>query len=87
MELYGKERRAIEHLEAFRAIGIMHGDALRERLRLIPNGWRDYQLLRSLSRRLTDQLYKTLPRKDKERLDKVLHSSEIVIRPQGPAQS
>lgn len=82
MEVYGRERRAIEHLAVFNIIGKIHGDALSERLHKIPHGWRDYQLLRSLAQKLADEISLTLPQKDWNRLDRLTQRGECVIRPQ-----
>ena len=40
----GRERAIIEYLAALAAQLIAHQDTLRERLQLIPNGWRHWRL-------------------------------------------
>ena len=56
----GHERKAIEHMAAFVSQEHEHGDWLRDRLKLIPNGWRDWRLMLSLSRKLYQELCDTL---------------------------
>ena len=59
-QLSGRERRAMEQLVAFLSYTAADAEALKERLKTIPNGWRDWRLMNTLSVKLYVALMKTL---------------------------
>ena len=59
-QLSGRERRAMEQLVAFLSYTASDSGALKERLKTIPNGWRDWRLMNTLSVKLYVALMETL---------------------------
>lgn len=53
---------------------------IEERLRTIPNGWRDWRLMLSILRRMSDALIDTMPDKEITYLDRMLKHGEILVR-------
>lgn len=56
-------------------------DTLRERLHMIPNGWRDYRLAVTRLERVLDAIYATLPTRTLLHMQRLCQCGEIVIRP------
>lgn len=56
-------------------------DTLRERLRLIPNGWRDYRLAVTRLERVLDAIYATLPTRTLVHMQRLCQYGQIIIRP------
>lgn len=54
---------------------------LKDRLKTIPNGWRDFRLARTRVEKVLDSVYKTLPIKNLYHMQKVLGFGEVIIRP------
>ena len=63
LPLKGKELKCVEYLVGMESRIAESGDALRDRLRLIPNGWRNFRLIFATLDRLLTDLYDTLPLK------------------------
>lgn len=59
-QLNGRERRAMEHLIAFISYTAADPESLKERLKTIPNGWRDWRLMNAMSMKLYPALLNTL---------------------------
>lgn len=78
--LKGKELKCVEYLVGMESRIVESGDALRERLRMVPNGWRDYRLIFSTLDRLLLKLYDTIPQKGRLYLQKLSKHGEILIR-------
>lgn len=78
--LKGKELKCVEYLVGMESRIAESGDALRERLRMVPNGWRDYRLIFATLDRLLLRLYDTIPTKGLQYLQKLTKHGEILIR-------
>ena len=80
LPLTGKELKCVEYLVGMESRINESGDALRERCKRIPNGWRDYRLIASTLDRLLTNLYTTVPYKGRLYLKKLIDNGEILIR-------
>ena len=78
--LKGKEMKCVEYLVGMESRIVESGDALRERLKLVPNGWRDYRLIFTTLDRLLRNLYNTIPDKGLQYINKIIKHGEILIR-------
>lgn len=76
----GREMKAIEMLAALDSRLVQAGDAMRPRLKRIPNGWRQWRLITSSVERLLLQIYDTLPRKNLMYMHNLCQNGEVVIR-------
>lgn len=56
-------------------------EILKDRLNLIPNGWRNFRLAQATVSRLMDKIYETLPDKTLRHMARLCANGEIVIRP------
>lgn len=63
MEANAREVHVIEFLAGLDAQLVEGQEILRDRLRLIPNGWRDFRLAVKSTERVLDAVYSTLPNK------------------------
>lgn len=54
---------------------------LEDRLRSIPNGWRDFRLAMTTTERMLDKVYETLPAKTLKHMQRLCDLGEVVIRP------
>lgn len=80
LPLKGKELKCVEYLVGMDSRMAESGDALRERLKLVPNGWRDFRLVFTTLDRLLKNLYNTIPDKGTAYLSKIVQHGEIIIR-------
>jgi len=80
LPLKGKELKCVEYLVGMESRIAESGDALRERLRMVPNGWRDFRLIFATLDRLLRNLYSTIPNKGLLYLQKLTKHGEILIR-------
>ena len=78
----GREMRVIEYLAAMDSKIVESGDAMRDRLRDIPNGWRQWRLMASTLSRLLVQLYDLMPIKNLRHIQNVCAHGEVLIRMQ-----
>lgn len=76
----GHELHIIEYLMALDAQLNGHQDALRERLKLVPNGWRQWRLITTATRNLLQAVYDTLPDKTLLYIDRLRAQGEVVVR-------
>lgn len=80
MPLAGKELKCVEYMVAMESRVMEVGDALRDRLRLIPHGWRQFRLLVSVLDRLMAAIYETIPNKGRMYLQNIVEHGEVLIR-------
>lgn len=88
-EMSGRERRALAVLDAYEYMLNLDGVSLESRLRSVPNGWRDFQLLRTVARRLIKSIESTCSEKDLRIVNR-WRGGEIVVRERSavePSQS
>ena len=88
-EMTGRERRALAVLDAYEYMLNLDGVALESRLRSVPNGWRDFQLLRTVARRLIKAVESTCSEQDLRIINR-WRGGEIVVRERSavePSQS
>lgn len=76
----GRERAIIEYLAALDAQLIAHQDVLRERLKLIPNGWRQWRLMTATANNLLTAIYDTLPTKTLLYMQRLCTYGEVLVR-------
>lgn len=81
MEANAREIHTIEFLAGLDAQLVEGQENLRDRLRLIPNGWRDFRLAVTRTERVLDAIYNTLPNKTLVHMQKLAQHGQIVIRP------
>lgn len=56
-------------------------EILKDRLSLIPNGWRNFRLAQATVSRLMERIYETLPDKTLRHMARLCANGEVVIRP------
>lgn len=76
----GREMRVIEYLAAMDSKIVESGEALRDRLRDVPNGWRQWRLMASTLSRLLVQLYDLMPVKNLRHIQNICNHGEVLIR-------
>ena len=76
----GEEMQIIEYLAAMDYKMGKAGDVMRERLKLIPNGWRQWRLMVSIINRLVPQVYSVIPVKTRRHIENLCNHGEVVIR-------
>ena len=76
----GRERAIIEYLAALAAQLIAHQDTLRERLKLIPNGWRQWRRMTTTVNNLLVAVYDTLPPKTLLYMQRPCTHGEVLVR-------
>lgn len=76
----GREMRVIEYLAAMDSKIVESGDAMRDRLRDIPNGWRQWRLMASTLSRLLIQLYDSMTVKNLRHIQNICAHGEVLIR-------
>ena len=81
MEANAREIHVIEFLAGLDAQLIKGQEILRDRLALIPNGWRNFRLAVSTVEKLIDSVYETLPARTLKHMDRLCQYGEIIIRP------
>ena len=77
----GKEMCALEFLAAFDEQMKLDEKVLEERLRSIPNGWRNFRMIRTQHHLLMDALYDTMPDTKRWRLDRTITTGQLIMRP------
>lgn len=80
-EANGHEMVGIEMLAALDAHLIRDEEHLQDRLKTIPNAWRDYRLAKSLIEKIVGKLYDTLPQKQLLHMQRLASTFEVVVRP------
>lgn len=83
-EASSRELHAIEYIAALdkrMADGERH---LEERLKMVPDLWRQYRIARSALGKIVDGLYKTMELRALARLMRMNENSELVFRPRSP---
>ena len=81
MEANAREIHNIEFLAGLDAQLIQGQEILRDRLALIPNGWRNFRLAVSTTQKVLDAVYETLPLKTLRHMDRLCKCGEVIIRP------
>ena len=81
MEANAREIHTIEFLAGLDARLVGGQEVLKERLKTIPNGWRDYRMLLTRTEKLLDSVYSTLPNKTRLHMQRLCEVGEIIIRP------
>ena len=81
MEANAREIHVIEFLAGLDAQLIKGQEILRDRLGLIPDGWRKFRLAVSTTEKVLDSIYETLPARTLKHMDRLCQCGEIIIRP------
>lgn len=76
-----KELHAIEYIAGLDANLVLAQDVLKERLKMLPNGWRDFRLALKTTERVLDGIYATVPEKTCRHMVRLCQCGEVVIRP------
>lgn len=82
----GKEMAVVEYLAALDS-QLCKSDVLRERLKAIPNGWRQMRLIVTATDKLLRQLYDTMTRKNLLHISSICDYGEVLIRFRPAAQT
>ena len=87
-ELSGSERKALQHLLAFYNQTATYSDGMKERLKRLPNGWRDWRLMVKLAEKLLRELYKTLTPRHYQQMKLLEQHGEcaVIIKPATKAE-
>lgn len=76
----GREMQVIEYL-AVAECELGKGErTLRERLDMIPNGWRQWRLMTVVTQKLLEQVYDTMPVKSLKHMRDICQYGEMLIR-------
>lgn len=78
-----REVRSIEMIAALDARLANDRKYLEDRLRLVPDLFRQWRIAETAAAKVVDGLYTTLPMKTLTRMRRLYESSEIIIRPKG----
>ena len=81
MEANAREIHVIEFLAGLDAQLIKGQGILKDRLALIPDGWRKFRLAVSTTEKVLDSVYETLPTRTLKHMDRLCQYGEIIIRP------
>lgn len=76
----GREMQVIEYVAALDAQLTAHQDTLRERLKLVPNGWRQWRLMTATAGALLMALYGTLPLTSLKHIANLCKHGEVLVR-------
>lgn len=80
-EASSREIHTIEYVACLEK-QLFEGDKyLKDRLKLIPNGWRDFRLATKTVERLLTELYKTVPNSTRLHMQRVQECGQVIIRP------
>lgn len=79
IDMTAKELHGVEFLAALDAQMHKHGDRLKPRLQMVPNGWRQYRLVESALTSLIAGLYDTMPAKQVLRVEHMMQHGEVKI--------
>ena len=75
-----KEMEAIQFLAALDGQLIVSEPNIKERLKSIPDAWRQYRIAKKFASNVVTKLYETLPNKTLEYLIKLHHRGEVIVR-------
>lgn len=78
--LNGNELRVLEYLAAMDSKMIESGETMRERLKSIPNGWRQWRLMAATLNKLLVDLYGKIPLKNLRHMQNICAFGEVLIR-------
>ena len=81
VEANGRELFAIELLSVADKQLFENQEVLKERLKLVPNGWRNYRLAVTTVEKVLDGIYETLPSKTMAHMERLATYGQINIRP------
>ena len=81
MPANAREIHSIEFLAGLDAQLVQGQETLRDRLKLIPNGWRDYRLAVTRLERVLDAIYATLLTRTLLHMQRLCQCGQIIIRP------
>ena len=84
--LSGKEWNHLRSLIAAIDMVLRSGDALKDRLKLVPYGWRDYRMLTVRMPALMDDLLDTIPTKKLRAIREELQHSRLTLEVVGPSE-
>lgn len=81
MPANAREIHSIEFLAGLDAQLVQGQETLRDRLKLIPNGWRDYRLAVTRLERVLDAIYATQPTRTLLHMQRLCQCGQNIIRP------
>lgn len=84
-EMNSREIHCVEFLAGMDSQLHEHEKHMEDRLKSIKNGWRDYRLAMSMTERVLDAVYETMPLKTLRRFERLSELGEVVIRPKPAA--
>lgn len=80
-ELNALEIHGIEFIAGLDAQIAKFAEALKPRLKSLPNGWRDFRLAQNLIAKALDGLYATMPTKTLLKFQRLNEIGEVILRP------
>lgn len=81
MDANAREIHNIEFLAGLDTQLIQGQEILRDRLALVPNGWRNFRLAVTTTEKVLNGIYETLPMRTLRHMDRLCKCGEVVIRP------
>ena len=81
MDANAREIHIIEFLAGLDAQLIQGQEILKDRLALIPDGWRNFRLAVTTTQKILDAVYATLPTRVLRHMERLCECGQVVIRP------
>lgn len=81
MPANAREIHIIEFLAGLDAQLIQGQEILRDRLALVPDGWRKFRLAVTTTEKVLGGIYETLPLKTLKHMDRLCQCGQVIIRP------
>lgn len=81
MPANAREIHIIEFLAGLDAQLMQGQEILRDRLALVPDGWRKFRLAVTTTEKVLDGIYETLPMKTLKHMDRLCQCGQVIIRP------
>lgn len=81
MPANAREIHIIEFLAGLDAQLMQGQEILRDRLALVPDGWRKFRLAVTTTEKVLDGIYETLPLKTLKHMDRLCQCGQVIIRP------
>lgn len=81
MPANAREIHIIEFLAGLDAQLMQGQEILRDRLALVPDGWRKFRLAVTTTEKVLDGIYETLPMKTLKHMDRLCQCGQVIVRP------
>ena len=81
MPANAREIHIIEFLAGLDAQLMQGQEILRDRLALVPDGWRKFRLAVTTTEKVLDGIYETMPMKTLKHMDRLCQCGQVIVRP------